>query len=113
MEIITFDHEVFKELIKKIDRIADYVLKKEAAPQSEPEMWLTSDEVADLLKISTRTLQRMRTEKSIPYSMIRNKCIYRFSDIQKCISERTVSCNPKTLDEFRRNYFITRKTNEL
>lgn len=113
MEIISLDNEVFKELVKKIDRIADYVLKKEVAPQSEPEMWLTSDEVADLLKISTRTLQRMRTEKSIQYSMIRNKCIYRFSDIQKCISERTVSCNPKTLDEFRRNYFINRNTNEL
>lgn len=113
MEVITFDHEVFKALEKKIDRIADYVLKKETAPEKEQEMWLTSEEVADLLKISTRTLQRMRTEKSISYSMVRNKCIYRLSDIEKSIHERTVTCQPKTLDEFKRNYLITRKSEKL
>src|SRR5574344_474166 len=109
MEIITFDHEVYSELVKKIDRIADYVFKKEAAPQQEPEMWLTSDDVADLLNISTRTLQRMRADRTIPFSMIRNKCIYRFSDIQKCIAERIVACNPQTLEEFRKNYWINHK----
>jgi len=113
MEIITLDHEVYKDLVSKIDRIATYVFKKENVPTQEPEIWLTSEELADLLKISTRTLQRMRKDRTITYSMIRSKCLYRLSDVEKCIHERIVSCNPQTLDEFRKGYFLTHKTPTL
>lgn len=77
MEIITFDHKVYQDLSEKIERIADYVFKKAAQPQHTPEIWLTSEELADLLKISTRTLQRLRKERVIPYTMVRSKCLYR------------------------------------
>ena len=60
MEIITFDHKVYQDLNDKIERIADYVFKKEKNPVQEPEIWLTSDELADLLKISTRTLWKIQ-----------------------------------------------------
>lgn len=110
MEIITLDHEVYKNLANKIDRIAEYVFKKENVPAQELEIWLTSEELADLLKISTRTLQRMRKDRTISYSMIRSKCLYRLSDIEKCIHERVVSCKPQTLDEFRKNYLLTHKS---
>jgi excisionase family DNA binding protein len=113
MEIITFDHQVFRDLSNKIDKIADYVFKKEASPSQEQEVWLTSEELADLLKISTRTLQRMRKDRTIAYSMIRNKCLYRLSDVEQSIRERIVSCNPQTLDEFRKNYLLTRKNTSL
>ena len=113
MEIITLDHEVYKDLANKIDRIATYVFKKENTPTQEPEIWLTSEELADLLKISTRTLQRMRKDRTIAYSMIRSKCLYRLSDIEKCIRTRVVSCNPQTLDEFRKGYLLTHKVTTL
>ena len=113
MEIITLDHEVYKDLSNKIDRIAAYVFKKESAPAQEPEIWLTSEELADLLKISTRTLQRMRKDRTIAYSMIRSKCLYRLSDVEKCIRERSVSCNPQTLGEFKKNYLLTHKSSLL
>lgn len=104
MEIITLDHQVYQDLVTRINRISDYVFKKAAVPTAEPEIWLTSEELAELLKISTRTLQRMRKERTIPYCMIRSKCLYRFSDVEKCIAQRIVSCNPQTLDEFRESY---------
>jgi hypothetical protein len=113
MEIITFDHQVFRDLSNKIDKIADYVFKKETIPTQEPEVWLTSEELADLLKISTRTLQRMRKDRTIAYSIVRSKCLYRLSDVEQCIRERIVSCNPQTLDEFRKNYLLTRKSTSL
>lgn len=113
MEIITLDNEVYKDLLTKIDRIAAYVFKKENVPAQEPEIWLTSEELADLLKISTRTLQRMRKDRTIAYSMIRSKCLYRLSDVEKCIRERVVSCHPQTLDEFRKNYLLTQKGLQL
>ena len=84
--------------------------KKAAVPTAEPEIWLTSEELAELLKISTRTLQRMRKERTIPYCMIRSKCLYRFSDVEKCIAQRIVSCNPQTLDEFRESYRTTHES---
>ncbi len=110
MEIITIDHRVYQDLVEKINRISDYVFKKDAVPAQDPEMWLTSEELADLLKISTRTLQRMRKERVIPYCMIRSKCLYRFSDVEKCIAQRIVSCNPQTLDEFRQGYWTTHES---
>ncbi len=110
MEIITFDHKVYQDLVNKIERIADYVFKKQNAPAEESEIWLSSEELADLLGISTRTLQRLRKDRMIPYSMIRNKCIYRLSDIEKVIAERVVNCNPQTLDEFRKGYLLTHQS---
>ena len=56
MEIVTMDNEVVKTMMEKIDRIADYVFKKDNVPKEEAEILLTSEEAADLLKISTRTL---------------------------------------------------------
>ncbi len=108
MEIITFDHKVYQDLNEKIERIADYVFKKETQ-QHVPEIWLTSEELADLLKISTRTLQRMRKERVIPYTMLRSKCLYRLSDIEECIARRIVTCAPQTLEELRKNYYLTHK----
>ena len=90
MEIITLDHQVYQDLVTRINRISDYVFKKAAVPTEEPEIWLTSEELAELLKISTRTLQRMRKERTIPYCMIRSKCLYRFSDVEKCIAQRVI-----------------------
>ncbi|MFT3752272.1 MAG: helix-turn-helix domain-containing protein [Paludibacter sp.] len=113
MEIITFDHEVYKDLSSKIERIAEYVFKKECTPAQEPDIWLTSEELADMLKISTRTLQRMRKDRTIAYSIIRSKCLYRLSNVEKCIRERIVSCHPQTLDAFRKNYLLTHKNHQL
>ena len=103
MEIITMDNEVVKTMMEKIDRIADYVFKKDNVPKEEAEILLTSEEAADLLKISTRTLQRMRKDKTIPYMMVRSKCRYRL------MRRKIVHCNPKTLEEFKHNYLMTRK----
>lgn len=106
MEIVTMDHEVVKAMMSKIDRIAAYVFKKENVPKEEPEILLTSEETADLLKISTRTLQRMRKDRTIPYVMMRNKCRYRLADLEECVRTKIVKCNPQTLEEFRQNYLL-------
>ena len=37
MELITFDHPAYQELVNKINRIADYVFHKEASPQQKQE----------------------------------------------------------------------------
>ena len=61
MEIITFESKAYKELDNKITAIADYIFNHaEMAKQSEEDMWVDSYEVCTFLKISEKTLQRLR-----------------------------------------------------
>lgn len=108
MEVITIDSQAFKELTGKIDRITEFVIKQETTSQPSADIWLDSNEVVELLKVSSRTLQRLRSENQINYSMLRGKCRYRLSDIEKALNDRIVSTSPQTLEDFRKNYLIRR-----
>ena len=107
MELITFESKTYKELVSKIDRIAGYIAKCETSVSiQEKDIWLDSNEVAELLKISTRTLQRLRKDNLISYSYLRGKCLYRLSDIEKSLRERLIPSDPKTLEDFRKKYML-------
>ena len=53
----------------------------------EDEKLLDNQDLAFLLKISYRTLQRYRTSKKLPYFMIGRKTYYRTSDIRNFVRE--------------------------
>ena len=104
MELITFESKAYQELLKKIERIAEYISKVETpVPDEKKEVWLDSMEVARLLGISTKKLQRLRKDKLISYSL------YRLSDIERALNERLITCNPQTLEQFRKNYLLNGK----
>lgn len=109
MEVITMDSRAYKDLVEKIDKISAFVVKCEAGikPQSNDEIWLDSQEVANLLRISTRTLQRLRAENLISYAILRGRCLYKLSEIERSLNERLITCDPHTLDEFRKNYLLS------
>jgi len=110
MEVITIDSEAYKDLAKKIDRIAEFVEKHmEADQKTKQEIWLDSFEVARLLKISTKTLQRLRKDKLISYTILRGKCLYKLSEIERGLNERIIKADPRSLNDFRRNYLIGNK----
>jgi hypothetical protein len=107
MEIIAMDSKAYRDLVEKIERIADYVANhggKNDAPDKE--IWLDSHEVANLLRISTKTLQRLRKDKLISYTILRGRCLYKLSEIERGLNERLITCDPHTLEEFRRNYLL-------
>ena len=106
MDVITMEATAYKELIRKIEKIADYVFKKESKPNEEEEIWLDNQEVANLLRISTKTLQRLRKENLISYSMLRGRCRYKLSERERGLNEKIIDCDPHTLDEFRRNFLF-------
>lgn len=106
MDVITMEATAYKELIRKIEKIADYVFKKESKPNEEEEIWLDNQEVANLLRISTKTLQRLRKENLISYSMLRGRCRYKLSEIERGLNEKIIVCDPHMLDEFRRNFLF-------
>lgn len=91
MEVITIDSEAFKALTKKIDRIACFVQEEiDSRLQPSEERWLDSHEVAKMLNISIKTLQRLRKERLISYTILRGRCLYKLSDIEQGLAERII-----------------------
>ena len=53
-----------------------YVAEAQLPSEEKKETWLDSNQLAEALGISTRTLQRLRDENLISYSMLRGRCMY-------------------------------------
>lgn len=51
------------------------------------EDWIDNQDVMRLLHISTRTLQTLRTNGTLPYTRISNKIYYRRQDIQRILAD--------------------------
>ena len=107
MEVISIESKAYRDLVDKIERIADYVVNHVGKQDmSDKEIWMDSHEVANLLRISTKTLQRLRKDKLISYTILRGRCLYKLSEIERGLNERLITCDPRTLEEFRRNYLL-------
>ena len=60
----------------------------DATPSDDPiEDWLDNQDVMQLLHISLRTLQTLRSNGTLPYSRINNKIYYRRKDIQQILAD--------------------------
>lgn len=117
MEVITIDSKAYKELIEKIDSIADYIRNKNAQDISEEldEVWVDSYEVCTFLRISERTLQRLRTNNLISYSTLSGKTYYSIGEIKRILTERLVRSGDSALADLvksHQEYIETRKKNK-
>lgn len=89
MEIITIESSAFKELTEQIKEIAMHIRKKEMHEvKIDAEDMMTTEEVAKFLRVSPRTLQRMRAHRIIDYTYAGKCCRYRKSDIERYVNER-------------------------
>ncbi len=61
------------------------------------ERLLDNQDLAFLLKVSKRTLQRYRTEKKLTYFMIGHKTFYRASDVKEFVRRQESYHRLKTL----------------
>lgn len=101
MEVITLESEAYKNIIEKIDSIADYV-KRQNNPNGSDDLdneWVDSYEVCTFLRISERTLQRLRTNGAISYSIIAGKTYYTISEIKRVLKERLIKSTDEHLQE--------------
>ena len=127
MEIITFESKAYKELDNKITAIAEkynipicedaaeaigseYIFNHvETARQSEDDMWVDSYEVCTFLKISEKTLQRLRVSGTIAYSNIRGRYFYKVSEIRRMLEERLIRSNKENIDNLITNHQLYAK----
>ena len=107
MEIITMESAASKELTAKIDLIAgDVRQSEEKTNEKAAEVWMSSKELKGMLRISTRTLQRLRDNKRISYAIFGGACRYPVSEVERLVKESIYNCDAQTVEEFKRNYLL-------
>ena len=108
MEVITIDSQAFRELTVKINMIAKFVAAQQAKIDDqtnvEADGWVDGYEVCTFLKISNRTLQRLRSTHVINYSLIRGKAFYRISEIQRLMNENIIRCCEEKFQDLIKNH---------
>ena len=103
MEVITIESQAFKDLMSKVDTIFDYVISQQNI-QDEEDSWVDSYEGCTFLKISDRTLQRLRSENKINYSRIRGKNYYKISEIKRMMEENLIRRSEDCLQDLIQNH---------
>ncbi len=88
-ELITASHEQITVFMNHLDRLIENMerLSSEHRPMLDGERYLTDKEVAELIKVSRRTLQDYRSNGIIPYIQLGGKILYRESDIENMLKE--------------------------
>lgn len=106
MEVITIDSEAYKNIVEKIDSIANYIKDQNDTDGSAnlDNEWVDSYEVCTFLKISERTLQRLRTNGTISYSIISGKTYYTITEIKRVLKERLIKSTDEHLQDLIRGH---------
>lgn len=105
MEIITMESAAYKDIVGRIEEIASHVRKQGTEGQGNVTSGLLdSREVMRLLRVSRRTLQRLRDEKRIKYVIIRGDCRYPPEEVERVIRENAIKTSPEKPEELRHNY---------
>lgn len=104
MEVITIESQAFKDLMSKVDTIFDYVISQQNTNDDDDDNWVDSYEVCTFLKISDRTLQRLRSDNKISYSRIRGKNYYKISEVRRMLKDNLIRSSEECLEELIQNH---------
>ena len=85
--VITMDCESVAVLLQKMRKeskwLSDFL--ESYRPPLDGERYLTDKEVAELLRVSRRTLQNLRNNRVLPFILLGGKALYREYDIQRLL----------------------------
>ena len=106
MDVITIETEAYQDLISKINTIAKFVVEQQRSQTDEEpvDSWVDSYEVCTFLKISERTLQRLRSSRSVNFSVIRGKTYYRVSEIKRLLENNVIRRSDEHFQELIKNH---------
>ena len=110
MKVITIESSAYRTMLEQIAEIAGYVREaKEERRRKEAETkdrLLNTAQAAELLNVSTRTLQRMRDDHRIEYVIVRGTCRYRLSEVQRLLETNTIRNKEETVEALLHNYSL-------
>lgn len=88
MEIIVLEKKTFETLLSEAQRLARQVeVLSQKCQDKRFQKWLTGEDVCDILKISQRTLQTMRSRHKICYAQLGRKFYYRPEEVELVIKQ--------------------------
>ena len=99
MEVITIESRAFKQLMDKLEALSEYVYSMEPSAENEDENWVGSQDICRFLKISERTLQRLRANGKITYSCMGGKYYYQIGQIRKLLRAHIIKSNDECLQD--------------
>lgn len=98
MEVITIESKAFKQLMDKLEALSEYVSSMERpVVENVDDDWVDSGEVCRFLKISDRTLQRLRLNRKITYSCMGGKYYYQIREIKRLLKGRAIKSTDECL----------------
>jgi hypothetical protein len=99
MNTIIINEKEWKELSRKIDRISDFIEQVAEQLPTDDNAWLNEAQVCDYLKISPKTLQRLRKSGDIKFSTIAKKHHYKAGEIKVLMEKKSVKSSRERLEE--------------
>ena len=90
MDTIIINAEEWKDLVQKIDRITGFIEQYTERLPSDDNSWLNEMQVCDYLRISLKTLQRLRKSGKIKFSTVAKKHHYKAGDVKALIEKNSV-----------------------
>lgn len=77
-----------ERIMERFDILKEQMIKNQSRfIEIDGEQLLDNQDVLQLLKISSRSLQRYRTDKKLPYYTISGKLYYKLSDVHQLIRQ--------------------------
>jgi len=104
MDVITIESQAFKELTAKINTIAKFIVNLETEEKNPDNEWVDSYEVCTFLKISERTLQRLRSNGIIAYTKLSGKTYYTIGEIKRMLSDKRICSTDECLMNLIQNH---------
>jgi hypothetical protein len=100
MDVITIESIAFKELEAKINTIAKFINEQQPVLiENHDETWVDNYDVCTFLKISERTLQRLRSKGLVSYSVISGKSYYTITEVKRMLTQHIIRSNEECLQD--------------
>ena len=100
MDVITIESIAFKELEAKINTIAKFINEQQPVLiENHDETWVDNYDVCSFLKISERTLQRLRSKGLVSYSVISGKSYYTITEVKRMLTQHIIRSNEECLQD--------------
>jgi len=93
MDLLTNEAEeivAHQEMIKRLKNRIEEILKN-YRPVMNGEIYLSGEDMCELLHISKRTLQQYRDDNILPYIQLGGKIIYKETDILEILEQNYIS----------------------
>ena len=104
METTIINTEEWKELVQKIDRISEFIEQHTERLPIDDNAWMNEMQVCSYLRISLKTLQRLRKSGEITFSTIAKKHHYKAGDLKALMEKKSIKSSREHIENLRNSY---------